>query len=247
DWTNEQIFNALKTTAKKVQTNDDKKISPVAQGAGLIQLAAAIDTDVIIHDSLLSFGKVSEYLHAPERAIKIENLADEEKQFSFSYPKKRKGLAWELPQTFTVKPNEEKSIPIRLQTNSLLLDEGIGQGWLDVEENKQTFSLPYVFMNETSDYKKVMGFSFALHPIDEEVFEYQLYVPEAVRSVQVKLFDPKSLVYEGELLTLEDLDIGLNEGEVDAEEIEFKGEYYGLIMVELENGDIEQYDTMLLL
>jgi len=247
NWSNEQIFNALKTTAKNIQTNDDKKISPVAQGAGLIQLADAIDTDVIIHESLLSFGKVSDYLHTPEREIKVENLTEEEKQFSFSYPKKSKGLSWELPQTFTVKPKEEKSIPIRLQTNSLLLDEGISQGWLQLEEDKQPFSLPYVFMNETSDYKKVMGFSFALHPIDEEVFEYQLYVPEKVRSVQVKLFHPESLLYKGELLTLEDLDIGLNEGEVDAEEIEFKGEYYGLIMVELENGDIEQYDTMILL
>src|SRR5699024_430283 len=52
NWSNEQIFNALKTTAKNIQTNDDKKISPVAQGAGLIQLADAIDTDVIIHESL---------------------------------------------------------------------------------------------------------------------------------------------------------------------------------------------------
>src|SRR5699024_2630585 len=194
-----------------------------------------------------SFGKVSDYLHTPEREIKVENLTEEEKQFSFSYPKKSKGLSWELPQTFTVKPKEEKSIPIRLQTNSLLVDEGISQGWLQLEEDKHPFSLPYVFMNETSDYKKVMGFSFALHPIDKEIFEYQLYVPEKVRSVQVKLFHPESLLYKGELLTLEDLDIGLNEGEVDAEEIEFKGEYYGLIMVELENGDIEQYDTMLLL
>src|SRR5699024_4719057 len=74
DRTNEQIFNTIKTNAKKVQTNDDKKISPVAQVAGLIHQAAAIDTDVIIHDSLLSFGKVSDYLHTPEQEIKIENL-----------------------------------------------------------------------------------------------------------------------------------------------------------------------------
>src|SRR5699024_11580616 len=96
-WSNEQIFNALKTTAKKIRTNDDENVSPIAQGGGLIQLSAAIDTDVIIHDSLLSFGKVSDYLHTPEQEIKIENLTEEEKKFRFSYPKKRKGLSWVLP------------------------------------------------------------------------------------------------------------------------------------------------------
>lgn len=247
NWSNEQIFNALKTTAKQIRTSDNKFVTPVAQGMGLVQLSNAIHTEFIIHDAALSFGKVNRYLKNPKREMTIENMSDEEKQFRFSIPHNDKGLTWNLPQTITVPPNEKQQIPIELQTNSLLLDEGIFQGWLEMEQNQQKLQLPYVLMNETSNYKKVMGFTFEMNPLDEEKYDYQLYAPEKVESIQVKLFHPESLLYKGKLMELNDVEIGMNEGEMKVGDIDFEGEYYALIVVELKNGDIAHYDTMLLI
>jgi len=248
DWTNEQIFAALKTTAKQVETDDGNALSPVDQGAGFIQLSEAIDTDLLVYSVPLSFGKVADHLHERKQTITIENKSDEEKQFRFQIPKVASGLSWDLPQQFTVASNEEKEIPIKLKTNSLLLKEGIFQGWLTLEEKDKKMNLPYVVVNETSDYKKVMGLTFSLKPFDESTYQYELYVPEQVESVQVKLFDPNSLMYKGNLLELTNVEVGMNKGEMDKDDVEVDGnEFYALIIVELEDGELAHYDTMLYL
>lgn len=130
-----------------------------------------------------------------------------------------------------------------MQTNSLLLDEGIFQNWLTIIDNDRKFHIPTIVMNETSNYKKVMGFSFMLNRFDDTTYDYELYVPEVVANLKVKLFDAESLLYKGTLLELTDLEVGMNKGKLTDEEVEFSGEFYGLIIVELENGETVHYDT----
>src|SRR5699024_9840690 len=50
NWSNEQIYGALKTTAKQMMDNDEKPLDPIEQGTGLIQLKKAIETPTILHD-----------------------------------------------------------------------------------------------------------------------------------------------------------------------------------------------------
>src|SRR5699024_2465849 len=95
DWSNEQIFGALKTTAQKL-----KEVEPIAQGAGNVQLAEAVNTEIIMGHPLLSFGKTNEHINHRDLTLSIENLSDHEKEFRFDIPKKEKGLTWELPQSF---------------------------------------------------------------------------------------------------------------------------------------------------
>lgn len=246
-WTNEQIFNALKTTAQQVAEPSGEIVSPVEQGSGFIQLSAAIETDLIVHGAPLTFGKVGRYVNKREQRVTIENLSSEEKVLHFEIPKKSTGLSWQLPQQFVLAPNEKEEIILKLGTNSLLLDEGTFQGWLSLVEQNRKINLPYVVVNETADYKKVMGFSFDINRFDDSTYDYELYVPEKVTGVKIKLFHPDSLIYKGELLELTDLTVGMNEGKVDKADVEFAGEYYGLIVVELENGELAHYDTMLYL
>ena len=246
-WSNEQIFNALKTTATQMVTTDENFVSPVEQGSGLIQLSEAMETDIIVHGAPLSFGKVGGHIKEGEQTITIENLSKEEKQFYIKTPERESGFIWELPQRFSVEPTSKKEVKVKLKTNSILLDEGISQGWLTLVEDKKEVNLPYLVVNETANYKKVMGFGFDLNRFDQTTYDYQLYIPEKVKAVQVKLYHPSSLLYEGELLNLTDVNIGMNEGKIAKDEIAFTGEYYGLIVVELENGKIEHYDTMIYL
>lgn len=243
NWSNEQIFNALKTTAQRIERMDGEIAPPIEQGSGLVQIDEAINTDLIIHGAPLSFGRVDDYLHERIEHLTLENTSSEVKKLSFTFPKRNKGLIWDLPQTVTLKPYEIKKIPIQLQTNSLLLDEGIFQNWLTIIDNDRKFHIPTIVMNETSNYKKVMGFSFMLNRFDDTTYDYELYVPEVVANLKVKLFDAESLLYKGTLLELTDLEVGMNKGKLTDEEVEFSGEFYGLIIVELENGETVHYDT----
>lgn len=246
-WSNEQIFHALKTTATPLEAKSGERVAPIEQGAGLLQVADAINTDIIIHNIPLTFGFVHGHIADQKQTIQIENLSQEEREFRFVPPHAKKGLSWNLPQKVTIGPDDKKEVPIELKSNSILLEEGIYEDWLLIESEEEEFSLPYIIINETSNYPKVMGFTFQMNQFDDDMYQYQLYVPEQVTSIQIKMYDPDSLLYKGTLMELSDLEVGMNEGEIDRSEIKHQGEFYGIIAVELENGEIAHYDTRIYL
>lgn len=246
-WTNEQIFGALKTTALHMKTKKGTYIDPTMQGAGLIDIEKAIQTEIIIDNPLLSFGKVENYFHTKRVNLTIENVSDVSKQFHFQIPKKEKGLSWNLPQSFTIEAKKKKTIPITVKINPLQLDSGIFQERLILYEDDNIYTLPYVFINETANYPKVMGFSFQLRKFKQNLYHYQMYVTERVKSIEVQLFDQHSLVYEGSLIKWKDLDVGMHKGEIKRRHIKKRGKFYGLIVVQLENGEFVNYDTEIMI
>src|SRR5699024_1328822 len=66
DWTNKQLIGAVKTTAKSLED-----IEPIAQGTGNIQLEEALNTEVIIDNPSLSFGKTAEHINEQEVALSV--------------------------------------------------------------------------------------------------------------------------------------------------------------------------------
>ncbi|WP_304956803.1 S8 family serine peptidase [Virgibacillus salidurans] len=244
NWSNEQIFGALKTTANRMETDGDgAPIEPIMQGMGEIRPKQAIETDTIISDPLLAFGKVNSYKETETIEIEVENTTNQEQTYSFDIPKKEKGLTWNLPQTFTLDAKENKTIPIEVSINTTQLNEGVHQGWLTLSENGEYYYLPYLFVNQTADNPKAMGFEFALKPFSEDTFLYRLYVTEPTKCVTVDLYDPDTLVRERTLVEMEDVEIGMNEGELDKSDIGNPGNYLALITVQLEDGKYESYQT----
>jgi len=98
-------------------------------------------------------------------------------------------------------------------------------------------------LHETADYPRIMGFSFKIDRLDHNKYQYQFYAAERVKSLQIQLYEPNSLVYEGALLTLTDLTVGMNEGEIRRSDIEQRGQFYALMIVQLENGEVLNYST----
>ncbi|MEI3607760.1 S8 family serine peptidase [Pseudogracilibacillus sp. SE30717A] len=244
-WSNEQIIGALKTTARKIKDEKNNVVDPIIQGAGLIDINEAINTDVIITNPSLSFGKYGYHIDERKLNLEIENRSDKEQQFTFDIPKKEKGLSWKLPQNFTIKAGEKKEVPIELKINSLQLKNGTHQGFLQMNQGTKKYSLPYLFISETADNPKIMGFVFQLNEMNKDTYAYQMYVSEPVRSVQIKLYDPNSLMFEGTLIKWTDLQVGMNEGEIRRRDIKQRGNFYGLIVVQLENGEIVNYETII--
>lgn len=247
NWTNEQIIGALKTTANQLTTEDQTALDPIVQGMGDIQIDKAINTETIIYNPLLSFGKMDEYKETKTIDVTVENTTNEEQTYSFNIPKKSKGFTWKLPQTFTLEGKEKKTIPIELSIMTSLIDEGVYQGWLQLQQKDKTYELPYLFVNQTADYPKAMGFGFSLKPFSNDEYMYNLYLAEEAQHIQVDLYDPDSLRFERTLLQLEDANTGMNEGHVKQSNVGEPGYYKAIVTVQLETGEYESHETDILI
>src|SRR5699024_2976944 len=89
DWSNEQMIGALKTTAKPIRNEEDQSYDPVMQGTGKIQIEDAINTKTIIHDPLLSFGKIDPYKETNNIKKKIQQMSN--KHILMIFLKRKKG------------------------------------------------------------------------------------------------------------------------------------------------------------
>lgn len=249
NWTTEQIYGAIETTAIPLKDEEGNLFDPIVQGMGEIQPSDAIETDAIIHGAKLSFGKIEKYNETKMVQVKIENKTNQDQTYYFDIPKKQKGITWELPQTFTVKKQETKTFPIKLTITSPQVEEGLQQGWLQLnrKDSEQSYQLPYLFINQTTDNPKAMGFQFALKPFSEDSYTYQLYVTEPAKKVKVDLYDPQTLLFDRTLLTTEELQTGMNEGEMKKKEIGNPGNYLAIITVYLEDGTYESYETIIMI
>ncbi|WP_156290873.1 S8 family serine peptidase [Oceanobacillus salinisoli] len=249
DWSIEQIYGAIETTAQPLMTEEGELLDPIVQGMGAIQPKASIETDTIIHDAQLSFGKIQEYHETKTIEVKIENTTNEDQTYVFDVPHKQKGVIWDLPQSFTVKKQETKTVPIEVTITSPQVKKGLHQGWLtlNTENTDVSYQLPYLFINQTADNPKAMGFEFALKTFSEDSYMYQIYLTEPAERIKVDLYDPQSLMFDRTLLTEEDLQVGMNEGEMKKTEIGRPGQYAAIITVYLEDGSYESYEVMLII
>jgi minor extracellular serine protease Vpr len=245
DWSNEQIHGALKTTAFRMEGEHQSPLEPIVQGMGEINPEAAIQTDTIIYDPLLSFGKIDAYTKTLSAELTIENMADEERTYHFSYPKNEQGITWDLPQQVTLEAKEKRNLPVTIKVTGPWLEEGVHQGWLTLNEGEKDYHLPYLFINQQADNPKVMGFEFSLKPFSEDIFDYQLYITDPARSVRVDLYDPDTLMFDRNLLELEEVQVGNNEGRLTKADAGEPGHYEAIITIALEDGTYESYQMEL--
>lgn len=230
EWTPAQLKGALLTQAKPLQ-KDGILYAPIEQGMGRVQLDQSIETKTILHHSLLSFGKISDRKQKVTTNIEIENVSNETNQFSFSIPKQQAGLRWLLPQTISIGPGEKRSIPIKLTVDSNRLSSGIHQGWIQLFNRKERYQIPYLFINQTADYPKVMGLELNMDPFNSKAYTYQLYLPEAAAEVKVDLYDPDTLMFVQTFIEKKDQPNGILEGIVEKKQLPSSGNYIAAITV----------------
>lgn len=238
-WSNQQIVAALETTATQMVDEEGEPFVPTEQGMGAMDVEAALDTNTLLYEPKLSFGKAAGFKEEMTSVLTVENLSAYEQTYRFSVPRKTKGLHWTIPRSFTVAPKESKEIPISVEVTQLM-DEGVHEGWLALHQDKETFHLPYVFIYEEAEQPKSMGFEFHLDPVATSYYTYQMYLTEEVDSFVVDLYNTESLLHEGTLLELDEVETGLNEGEVLKKDIPYEGMYIGVITIYLSSGEIDR-------
>ncbi|MEB5452104.1 S8 family serine peptidase [Virgibacillus pantothenticus] len=243
-WTNQQIFGAIKTTALRMDA-DQEPLSPTIQGMGLIRPKEAIETKTIIDDPQLTFGQVHSYSETKTEQIVIENTTDEPQTYYFDNPYKQPGISWNLPPSITVAPHKKQKLSLEIKITSPQIEEGVHQGWITMRQKDTAYHMPYLFVNQAADNPKTMGFEFVLQPLSTDAFNYRFYMTEPAEKVEVDLYHPDTLLFDRQLLELKDVKAGVNEGEMDRGTVGKSGYYYAVISVTLKTGDLASYEAMI--
>src|SRR5699024_1392294 len=136
--------------AQLLKNEEGDLLEPITQGMGTIRPAKAVHTNTIIHNPLLSYGKIDSYRQTKTIDITIENTTNTAQTYTFDVPKRTPGINWHLPQSFTLKAQERKTVPLALAITTQPLDKGTHQAWLTLRDDRNTYRLPYLFINKAA-------------------------------------------------------------------------------------------------
>jgi minor extracellular serine protease Vpr len=245
DWTPAEIKAAIMNTAKDITDRNGRRYRTFEQGAGRIQLEAAINTETLVSPGSLQFGKfqLADSMHEHSAKLTVKNTGSSTKTYSFSIPKKERGIDWELPISFTLKPNEAKDVELVMTASPSLLKDKIHDGALIINDGKNKISIPYLYVVEEPDYPRVMGFDFA--PADNgEAYRYEVYLPGGAEEFGIALFDPDQYRFVGFLDWGRKLEKGMVEKEIPLESLPEDGMYLAKVFAR-KQGKESTIDTMI--
>ncbi|MFT4415404.1 S8 family serine peptidase [Fredinandcohnia humi] len=232
NWSPEQIKAALMNTALLLKDESGELYKPYEQGAGRIRLHEAIHVETLLYPSSVTFGMLHHHDERTEKRVEItvDNQSKKEKQYYFEIPKNRKGLQWELPMSFSVKPGERKRLTIKLEVTPSVIGAGLHHGYLYVTDGKSRIHVPYMYVIEEPDYPRIMGFQFGKGD-KKDIFRYEIYLPGGADEYGIALYDPDTLHFEGFLDWGRNVSRGLIEKEVNRKERNLQGIYKAIIFV----------------
>ena len=236
DWSNEKIIAALKTTAKQVFDGDNEWLDPIVQGTGLAQPQQAIEARTIVYNSSFAIGMPERVFDDKQLQLKVENTTNAPIRYSFAIPHIQPGISWQLPLSFELQGKETRTMTVDARLKQTLLKDNVHQGWLALHGSKETIPLPYVLVHPKASYPKAMGFGISPDAYQPKTWSYQIYVTEDVEQVAVHLYNPDTLMYDRRLLHIDEPEIGMNEGELTADQVGEPGFYTALITIQLTDG-----------
>ncbi|WP_175615264.1 S8 family serine peptidase [Piscibacillus halophilus] len=231
DDTPEQIKSRL-LSSTNLFTIGDQELSPSEQGTGFVDTEKAITQKYTIDHNRLNFGKIEDSLEQVERSITITNNDRNPLSVKFNIPKREAGIVWDLPLNTTIGPNEKRTFNISANITPDRLEKGTKEGYIEVQLNDDLKHLPYLFINETSDYPRITGLELDMAPFQNERVTLRFYTNEPIDLLTVTLIDPKNL-QATELFTESELSKGVFEKEFEINELP-KGEYQVVFEIEQE-------------
>ncbi len=245
DWTPAEIKAAIMNTAKDIKDHSEKSYRTFEQGAGRIQTEAAIETDSLVIPGSLQFGQfqLSDNLHRHSAKLTVKNTGSSRNSYAFSIPKMQKGIEWELPLSFSLKPGESKEVELAMKVTPELLDDKVKDGTLVLDDGTHPIRIPYLYVLEEPDYPRVMGFGFA--PADTgNGYRYEVYLPGGADEFGIALFDPDHFRFLGFLDWGRELKKGMVTKELPLEKLPEDGVYLAKVFAK-KAGRENMIETML--
>lgn len=239
DWNPEQVKAALMNTAKPIVDDAGKLYNPYEQGAGRIQVDKAVKAKVLAYPGSLAFGELEEKSGITERTatITIENKSGIAQKISFESPGFEAGIKWQLPLSFYLEPMKKKKVSLAVILDTDKIAEGIHYGSVKIElTSGDKIQLPYLYVVGDANHPRVMGFSFEKEDEEDDIYKYEVYLPEGADEMGIVLFNPATLKYVGYLRHERNVKRGLQEVEMHRNELPFADGEYKVIVYATQNG-----------
>lgn len=236
DWSPEQVKAALMNTAKPL-SQGGKILPAYEQGAGRIDVAKAIQADVLIYPSSITFGQIISSQPRVKKKIDLmlDNQSEQHKTFTFLQPKTQNGIQWDLPVAIKVPPNQKRKVTVYLDITPYLFQKGIYDGAIAIQAENETIRLPYLFVINEPDYPRLMGFELGLAD-QAKTLHYELYLPGGADEFGIALYDPDTLRFIGFLDYGRNVPRGLRKKDIKEEELNIpKGVYKAVIFAKKGN------------
>jgi minor extracellular serine protease Vpr len=244
DWTPAQIKASVMNTAKPLSKNHSGYYRTYEQGAGRIQVDAAIQSSSLVTPSSIMFGKFSEPSDNHKAYLQVENMSDAPIRYSFAIPAQVEGLTWRFPLAFTLEPKETKDIAVELTVDPQLFKGKIHDGYLRLQAGTQAIvQIPYLYVLEEPGYPRVMGFSF-VEGDKAGQYKYEVYLPGGAEEFGIALFNPEDYRFVGYLDSSTNVKKGLVRKQILAEQLPAEGTYLAKVFAK-KAGQEDSIETMI--
>ncbi|MBB6450467.1 minor extracellular serine protease Vpr [Geomicrobium halophilum] len=197
EWKPEQVKATLMNTAVPLYTDEGDPYPPFVQGAGRVDIAAAIENDTLIYPGALSFGvwEADETNQRLQRDITVENLSDQKRTYTFDVPTSLgTGLDWKMPMPLTVDAGGKKTATIKVEIQPDIIDFKRIDGEIKVNGGMREASLPFLLFSDEPDYPRVSAFQFGQAPKSGN-WMYEVFLPGGAEELEITLYDPDTFAY----------------------------------------------------
>ncbi|MBH0230588.1 S8 family serine peptidase [Halobacillus yeomjeoni] len=239
EWTPSQIKTAILSTADVLE-KEGRLFQPTEQGRGVLDIEESINPSFLISPFALNFGRVKDEFFKKEIPIKVTNPTNQTFDLYFEQPDKKAGVTWRMPSSVSLSPGQSKQVDIHLQLSKTFVEEGIHEGFVTIRAGKDVYHIPFLYMKETADYKKVSGFELTKSMNTNHQLQYRFYLSENIERIKVALYRAGTMFHQGEIFKAENLKAGMNKGVISSDGTNLQGTYIAVVTVE-NNKEEEEY------
>ncbi|MET3684263.1 minor extracellular serine protease Vpr [Alkalibacillus flavidus] len=166
----------------------DQESRPTEIGAGWLDTEALFQQSFEIDSPQLNFGKITPESQAQTQSVTIRNTGDQSLTINWDIPKRQNGIRWELPLTQTIPANEHKTFEVKAHFRPDQLTKGIHEGYLSLQLNSESITMPYLWVNESAEHPRV-NVEVTTKPFDPNDFVLTYYLSQQVKALTIDVYD----------------------------------------------------------
>ncbi|MCR8843541.1 S8 family serine peptidase [Paenibacillus sp. SC116] len=160
DWTPDMVKSALMQHANQLVNEKGIPYKRTEQGAGSLNVEAALQTNTFAAPASLSFGQIAPGYKGNNpvlsQTLELKNTSPKPVTYELEAIMETGKGHIDIPQQITVQPNQMVKIPVKW-TVDVKQKAGIWSGAISIKGDKDVLSVPFVLVNQVKSYPLVQG------------------------------------------------------------------------------------------
>ncbi|MDQ0416956.1 hypothetical protein J2Z48_001128 [Croceifilum oryzae] len=152
DWSPAEIRAALTSTARLIEDRQNRIVTPLAQGSGLVDIDKALKAEILPLMNNLSFELLKSHTGTQTitQHLKIKNVSNLTQTFTTKNQLLEGKATVHMPDSITIPAHETVVVPVKLKVNtSLVMNKHIGI--IQLTKEKEQINIPYIALVSSKD------------------------------------------------------------------------------------------------